>query len=222
MKTGFLLAEDEAVKLRFSGCTVTDDRNQSRPVDVFFRYPESETERKYPFITIELIDVIHATERQHSDVQIYAGSAGGWSEGPGSFDYWPSVSATISGSSGTMFKTTQEFTPVDLLYQVSTYCRTALHDRQLTARFLSHVVPFRYNGIFVQADGTSRRFDLLDWTNADLLDQEAGFRKRIFRKVYTLKMSAEITMDDYTQLQSVKPVSTINSTINHQLTVFNE
>ena len=222
MKTGFLLAEDEAVKLRFTGCTVTDDRNQDRPVDVFFRYPESETERKYPFITIELIDVIHATERQHSDTLIYSGNAGGWSENPAYFDYWPSVSASVSGSSSVMYKQTEDFTPVDLLYQVSTYCRTALHDRQLTSRFLSHVVPFRYNSIYIQADDTARRFDLLDWTNADLLDQEAGFRKRIFRKVYTLKMSAEITRDDYAQLTAIKPVATINSTIEHQLTVFNE
>ena len=107
------------------------------------------------------------------------------------------------------------------MYQVSTYCRTALHDRQITARLLQRVVPFRYNSIRIQADDTTRRFDLLDWTNADLLDQESGFRKRIFRKVYTLKMSAEITGDTYTALTTAKPVSTINSTIEHQLTVFN-
>ena len=221
MKTGFLLAEDEAVKLRFSNCTVSDDRNNSREVDVFFRYPEAETERNYPFITIELIDVLHATDRQHSDVLIYSGNAGGWSDNPAYFDYWPSVSASVSGSSSVTYKQTEEFIPVDLLYQVSTYCRTALHDRQITARLLQRVVPFRYNSIRIQADGTTRRFDLLDWTNADLLDQESGFRKRIFRKVYTLKMSAEITGDTYTALTTAKPVSTINSTIEHQLTVFN-
>ena len=222
MKTGFLLAEDEAIKLRFTGCSVSDDRDGSRPVDVFFRYPESETERKYPFITIELIDVLHATDRQHSDTLIYSGNAGGWSDNPAFFNYWPSVSASVTGGSTTTFKTTMDFIPVDLLYQVSTYCRTALHDRQLTSRFLSHVVPFRYNSIHIQADNTARRFDLLDWTNADLLDQESGFRKRIFRKVYTLKMSSEIADGDYTSLTSVKPVSTINSTIDYQLTAFNE
>ncbi len=220
MKTGFLLAEDEAVKLRFSNCTVSDDRNNSREVDVFFRYPDSETERNYPFITIELIDVLHATDRQHSDTLIYSGNAGGWSEGPSYFDYWPSVSASVSGSSSVTYKQTEDFIPVDLLYQVSTYCRTALHDRQITARLLQRVVPFRYNSIRIQADNTTRRFDLLDWTNADLLDQESGFRKRIFRKVYTLKMSAEITGDTYSALAVVKPVSTINSTIEPQLTVF--
>jgi len=67
MKTGFLFAEDEAIKLQVSGLTVTDDRDAQRPVQVFFRYPEGETERHYPFITIELIDVVHAKNRQHSE-----------------------------------------------------------------------------------------------------------------------------------------------------------
>ena len=222
MKTGFLLAEDEAVKLRFSNCKVSDDRNAQRPVKVFFRYPDSETERDYPFITIELIDVLHATDRQHSDTLIYSGNAGGFSENPAYFDYWPSVAPTVNGASTTTFKQAEEFLPVDLLYQVSTYCRTALHDRQLTAKLMQRVVPFRYNSIFIQADNTTRRFDLLDWTNADLLDQESGFRKRIFRKVYTLKMSAEIAGETYTILTTTKPVATINSTLVHQLTAFNE
>jgi len=222
MKTGFLLAEDEAIKLRFSNVFVTDDRNAQRPVKVFFRYPDSETERDYPFITIELIDILHATDRQHSYVDLYSGNAGGWSiDSPAYVNYLPSLASTINGSSTSTFKKIPDFIPVDLLYQVSTYCRTALHDRQLTARFLQKVVPFRFNSIAVEADQTTRRFDMLDWTNADLLDQESGFRKRIFRKVYTLKMSAEISDATLSNITTVKPVATINSTISDQLYVFN-
>lgn len=221
MKTGFLLAEDEAIKARFTNFYVTDDRDGQRPVEVFFRYPEGERERNYPFITIELIDVLHATDRQHSDLYIYSGGAGNWENNPAYYDYWPSTSASVAGSSTTLFKKTQDFIPVDLVYQVSTYCRSALHDRQLTARIVSRVVPFRYNSIVIPADNTARRFDLLDWTNADLLDMESGFRKRIFRKVMTLRMSAELTYEDYEDITTAKPVSTINSTIEHQLTSFN-
>jgi len=221
MRTGFLLAEDEAIKVRFSNIKLSDDRNNARPVKVFFRYPESETERDYPFITIELIDVLHATDRQHSDLWIYSGGAGNWENNPAYFDYWPSETASVSGSSQTTFKQTQDFIPMDLLYQVSTYTRTALHDRQLTSGILRKTTPLRYNSIRIPADGTTRRFDLLDWTNADLLDMESGFRKRIFRKVLTLRMSAEMTYEDYEYLSSTKSVSTINSTIKHQLSVFN-
>ena len=57
---------------------------------------------------------------------------------------------------------------------------------------LSTIVPFRKGYIDIPEDGTTRRLDLLDWTTADLLDSESGYRKRIFRKIYTLQMTAEI------------------------------
>jgi hypothetical protein len=62
---------------------------------------------------------------------------------------------------------------------------------------------------------------MLDWTNADLLDMESGYRKRIFRKVLTLKMSSEITHQMLDQLTGTQPVTEINSTITSQLHGFN-
>lgn len=227
MKTGFLLAEDEAVKARFSNFTVADDRNASRPVKVFFRYPEAETEREYPFITIELIDVLHATERQHSDQVYYIDTTEDtrFDNHPGFVDYWPSeedhISASTSVNASAHFLRADSFIPVDLLYQVSVYTRSALHDRQLTSRILSKVTPIRFNSIAIPADGTTRRFDMLDWTNADLLDMESGYRKRIFRKVFTLKMSAEITHQELAALSGTQSVSTVSSTIASQTYVFN-
>jgi len=227
MKTGFILAEDEAIKARFSSLYVIDDRNAHRPVKVFFRYPEGETEREYPFITIELIDVLHATDRQYSDSPIYFDTthSNRFADHPAFATYWPSeasvVSASNSYSASAHFMVADPFIPVDLLYQVSIYCRSALHDRQLTSVLLSKVVPFRYNSITIPADNTVRRFDMLDWTNADLLDTESGYRKRIFRKVLTLKMSAEITGQELVQLAATKPVTSISSTISHQTYVFN-
>lgn len=227
MKTGFLLAEDEAVKARFSNFTVTDDRNNARPVKVFFRYPEGETEREYPFITIELIDVLHATERQHSDQVYYIDTTEDtrFDNHPGFVDYWPSeedvISASTTANASAHFLKADSFIPVDLLYQVSVYTRSALHDRQLTSRILSKVVPIRFNSIAIPADGTTRRFDMLDWTNADLLDMESGYRKRIFRKVFTLKMSAEITHQELAALSGTQSVSEVSSTIASQTYVFN-
>jgi hypothetical protein len=61
---------------------------------------------------------------------------------------------------------------------------------------LTKVFPFRKGSIHVPADNTDRRLELLDWSTADLLDPEAGYRKRIFRKVYTLQMSAELPSSD--------------------------
>ena len=41
-------------------------------------------------------------------------------------------------------------------------------------------------------DDSQRHMDLVDWRSADMVDEEAGFKKRIFRKVYTLSITAEI------------------------------
>ena len=205
MKTGFLFAEDEAIKKLFTGLTVSDDRESSRPVQVFFRYPEGETERYYPFITIELIDVMHAKNRQHSETFLNTHHAGH----PDNIDYWPSTSSASSPTNGDFdsYKTT-EFTPIDLLYQVSTFTRSAIHDRQIASQMLTTVIPFRYSSINIEADGTSRRLDLLDWSTADLLDPEAGYRKRIFRKVYTLQMTSELPTSALIGLKKVTSVST--------------
>ena len=215
MNPGFLLAEDAAVKARFSGMTVTDDKNASRPVQVFFRYPEGDTERTYPFITIEMIDIVHALDRQHSEVRVYASTGTAASvqfTGATAMEYWPSEHHNFTQYSGNApVVSANDFLPVDILYQVSTYTRSALHDRQLSSQMLHSRARLRYGFIDVPEDGTIRRFDLLDWVTADLLDPEAGYRKRIFRKVYTLKMSAEMTTSN---LVSSKRVTTISSSIS--------
>lgn len=205
-KRGFLLAEDEALKQRLSTLTVTDDRNAQRPVQVFFRYPEGETEKHYPFITIELMDITHARNRQHSEVSLYAH----YEDSPASLTYWPSTAASIGIVAGQEFLKTNEFIPVDILYQVSTYCRSAQHDRQLSAQMLTTVTPFRFGSLVIAADDTSRRLEMLDWANADLLDQESGYRKRTFRKVYTLQMTSELPSE---ALVGVKQVTSVQTTI---------
>lgn len=205
-KHGFLLAEDEALKQRLSNLTVTDDRNAHRPVQVFFRYPEGETEKHYPFITIELIDINHARNRQHSEVSLYAH----YEHSPVSLNYWPSTAASIGVVTGQDFLKTNEFIPVDIIYQVSTYCRSAQHDRQLSAQMLTTVTPFRFGSLVIAADDTSRRLEMLDWANADLLDQESGYRKRTFRKVYTLQMTSELPSE---ALVGVKQVTSVQTTI---------
>jgi len=222
-KTGFLLAEDEAIKVRLTGITVSDDRNATRPVKVFFRYPEAETERDYPFITIEMLDIVHAKNRQHSENELYYyNTTGGGSvpamhaKAPNRLDYWPSISSDFSyftDKNDYQTLTTNEFVPVDLLYQVSTFTRSALHDRYLSSIMLTKIFPFRRGSIHVPADNTDRRLELLDWSTADLLDPEAGYRKRIFRKVYTLQMSAELPSTDvYGSKQATEIVATIDYT----------
>jgi hypothetical protein len=51
--------------------------------------------------------------------------------------------------------------------------------------------------------------DLTDFRSADMLDEEAGFKKRIFRKVYTFSVTSEIPA---TNLVGVRQVTTVEDT----------
>jgi hypothetical protein len=222
---GFLLAEDAAVKARFSNIAVSDDREPQRIAQVFFRYPEGEREKSYPFITIENIGLVHNTRLQHSEqIYYYSNTVGASVNNPVFIDYFPSemTSNELDEMLGdNPYLKMDSFVPVTLIYQVATYTRSALHDRQMTSKILRRVVPFRRGFIDVPEDGTIRRFDLISWANSDLLDGEAGYRKRIFRKVYTIHMSAEIPASDITVVKRVESVvGTINNTNNLNSEVF--
>ena len=202
--SGFLIAEDAALKDRLSGLTVSDDRRQSRPVKVFFRFPEGETEKEYPFITLEMVSLNQARGRQHSEHTLYYTGPDATHpisvNHPNFIGYFPSEMDQADLAS--MLDEPDQYLrmeapiPVDLMYQISTYTRSALHDRQLTSKLLRYVLPFRSNYLVIPADGTVRRLDLLGWTQSDLLDGEAGYRKRVFRKVFTVMINAEIPRED--------------------------
>ena len=219
-RTGFILAEDEAVKNNFAGITVNDDRNAQRPVGVHFRWPNQEIEKAYPFITVDLIGVDHALSRQHSDQYIYAYGANMANTGhigaSSGFKYWPDTTADLSTLGANGYQRTTEFIPIDLTYQVSTYCRDPRHDRQLAGiLFSTGRIPFRYGYIEVPEDNTIRRFDLLGWQQSDLLDQEAANRKTIFRKVFTLQTTAELAPFQLVSLYTVssaKPSLVVTTT----------
>lgn len=225
---GFLLAEDAAVKARFANIAVSDDKNPTRIAKVFFRYPEGEKEKEYPFITIEHVGLSHNRQLQMSEQNYYftTGSHGASLGSTLYTDYYPSemngaaLAAELSNS-GSFYLRMESFVPVTLIYQISTYARTALHDRQLTGKILRRVAPFRRGFIEVPEDGTIRRFDLMSWTNSDLLDGEAGYRKRIFRKIYTIHMSAEIPASDLIGVKQVASVvGNITNADNENPTVF--
>jgi hypothetical protein len=211
---GFTLAEDAAIKNRLANLRVSDDRDADRKVQVFFRYPDGETERHYPFITIELIDIVYASDRQHSEADYYftrdaALSAAQQTKGTG-IDYFPSEYdeedlSNMAGEDG--YIRMDQFVPVDLIYQISTYCRSQRHDRELSAHMLRYVFPFRRGYIHVPEDDTMRRLSVLDWRTADLLDQEAGYKKRVFRKVMTASVNAEIPQSNIYEVQKVLNVS---------------
>lgn len=211
---GFIFAEDAALKSRLATVAVSDNRNAERVSQVFFGYPDPETEKVYPFFTIDLLDVNFAAERQHSERQWYFTVDSGLTPDQQaiytSIDYYPSEKdaagmAEEAGEDG--FLSMDQFVAVDLLYQVTTYARNPIHDIQLHGLLLRRVFPWRRGFIEIPEDGTIRRCDLLDWRSANFIDQDAGHKKRTFRKVYTVQINAEIPQSDLLEVKKVLSVS---------------
>lgn len=191
---GFLLAEDEALKAKLSGLTVPVRGDADKRVKVWFRMPEREKERDYPYITIDLIDIVFAADRAHS-AQVTG------------IDYWPSEYATFAEYAAAKLLTFDEETdvvqatwwhPYDIIYQVSTHCRSAQHDRLLTARLLGTAyLPDRWGYLHVPADDSERWLDRVGWSQADYYDDAAGTdTRRVFRKVYNVSVSAHVPPED--------------------------
>lgn len=195
--TGLLLAEDDALKKYLSGFTIPVKDGMSE-VDVFFRYPEGERRTKYPFITIDFLTIAPAFERWTSHYHLRDDSAE-FTDMHGTVlrrgMYVPSTAPELPNL-------TDEGTPqgfdIDpymaykLTYQVSTFTRSALHDRYLMSRFMVDIFPPRPFFIGVDADATWRRCELVSTQQADTTETTTSGNKRIFRKVYTVTMEAEI------------------------------
>lgn len=168
----WLINEDDAIKAHLREMTVADDRAQ-RKVGVWFRFPETEERQvEYPFVTIDLVDIQKETDREH--------------RGIAQLDYVPEGYEAVPDGFG---QTTEMAIPHSLVYQITTYARSAWHDRQIQAQLLGDKIPFRFGSLYVPADDTVRRLDLLDVQSMDGLDRN---NKRVFRKAYTVAVSSEL------------------------------
>jgi hypothetical protein len=178
MGNPFLIAEDTALKALLQGMTVGDEKTASRPVKVWFGYPDVEVRaQEFPFVTIDLIDMIPANDRQTSGQLV-------------DNDYRGTV-APIAG------KTYRYEVPVafDLIYQITTYARHPRHDRAMMFQ-LTHKFPSKYGGLLVPNElgtETSRRHMFLDgFAKRDAVDGETGNR-RLLRNIYTVRVISELT-----------------------------
>jgi hypothetical protein len=204
------MAEDEAMKAKFASLKVPDQSadDLSRRVKVWFGMPSAEREIIYPFISVDLIDIAFSGERAHSLERV-------------SVDWWPSAAQTfaeyaalvdITLDADVPYATAVRFQPYDIYYQVATHCRYAIQDRYLTAQMLStDYAPLNNLGtLHVPADDTQRWLDNVGWQRADYRDTED---KTVWRKVYTIKVSAHMPVDDPTAFTKVLQVAaTINGT----------
>ena len=181
----FIISEDEALRNMLLGMTVSDSKNPTRPVGVWFGQPDPEIRsQSFPFITIDLLDISEARERVMS----------------GKSDPWYYTPADLEEDEGwDMFLPT----PINLDYQVTTFARQPRHDRQILSQLLGNRLPLRFGSLpvvefttpeMVQGQevevgqATVRRLDVLNVLKRDIT--EAG--KRMFMNVFTVRISSEI------------------------------
>ncbi len=194
----FIINEDKALKRQVSGITVSDSGNPERPVGVWFGQPDVQIRHQsYPYITIDLIGVSIAQEREHrGDVTLRYTPEG----------YDPNVEHR------TYFPI-----PVNLDYQVATWSRQPRHDRQIMAElFKTDRLPLRFGGVVVEEDNTVRRLDLLSFTKRDATDPDG---KRLFNNIYTVRISSELLPYTITELQ-YKVTQNPNISFTYQNTPF--
>lgn len=178
MGNPFIIAEDLALKTHITGLTVSDEKNAARVVKVWFGYPDVEVRSQdFPFITIDLVDVVPANDRQHQG-QITDN------------DYRGTIAPIAK-------KTFTYETPVayDLIYQVTSYCRHPRHDRTLMYK-LTDKFPSKYGKLAVPnflGTQTGYRSMFLDgFVKRDAVDGETGNR-RLLRNVYMVRVISEMT-----------------------------
>jgi hypothetical protein len=200
MGNPFIVAEDLAIKTLLGGMTVSDEKNPTRQVKVWFGYPDVEIRTQdFPFVTIDLIDIVPANERQ--------------TQGRFSDDDNQGTQAPVANRVYTYD------VPVayDLIYQITSHARHPRHDRAIMLQ-LMRKFPSKFGYLVVPNElGTenSRRHMFLDgFAKRDAVDSETGNR-RLLRNVLTIRVISEMTAEQSTSIRvaSTVSVNTTNSNI---------
>ena len=189
----FLLAEDTAMKTYLGGMAVSDEGNPTRPVQVWFGYPDVELRQQvFPFITIEVIDVRESFERQTSGIMYDKDNQG-----------------TSTSATGLSYRY-QVPVAYDIEYQLTTYARHPRHDRQIVFQ-MTHKFPGKWGYLPVPDDlGTStayRHMFLESFIKRDSVEADMG-SKRLFRNIYTIRVVSELTPNAVRS--ALKQVNTVN------------
>jgi hypothetical protein len=188
----FLLSEDKALRQLLQGLTVTDQKSEGtgidRSVGVWFGQPDQEIRaQSYPYITIDMIDVQRASDREM--------------RGKTNAEYLrPASLQPAEDETAVPFETDLPI-PINIDYQITTYARHPRHDRELLTKVLYDRLPFRF-GVLELDDNTVRRLDVLDVTKRDVTEQS----KRLFVNAVTVRVSSELLQSQIKQLYKVLEV----------------
>ena len=176
---GWLIAEDQAMKLYVGEDVTVTDRTSpvgGRVVPVWFRMPEQEArERTYPYIAIDLVDLVEANDRMmNNKIKVSM------------MLYRPPEPLPATAEGRTIVA--ERPMPVDLYYQITVVSRSAQHDRQLQAAMMRKF-PGKWGALYVPNDSTARTMQLQGFSSAVDVDENG---KRTFRRIYTVTVASEL------------------------------
>ena len=192
----FILAEDAALKTHLQSMTVSDEKSNSRPVKVWFGYPDIEiTTQTYPYVTIELMDIRASKERQSSGIFYDSDNRG-----------------TVAPVAGVSYRYSVPL-PYDLTYQVTSYARHPRHDRAIIFQ-MHQKFPSQYGTLQVPNDlntQTAKRHMFLDsFLKRDMIEEG----RRLFRNAYTVRVVSEMTPSSANNALSTVQTVKINRVTN--------
>lgn len=188
---GFILDEDRALRDLMKGITVEDHENRTRNVEAWFGHPDQELrEQKYPYITVDLVDIQEGLDRVHrGDLWLDNDPPDWWG--------YPEM------GSGPEWKWLTEMpTPVDLYYQVATWARNPRHDREILRSLIMGGRTSLRAGVLQTSDGFYRRVDYMGFIKRDR--EENG--KRLLNNVFRLRVSSEVPFGIVQEFQRVESV----------------
>lgn len=180
----FVLAEDAAVKRKFEGMQVSYP--QPRNVGVWFRWPNKEIrDVTWPFIAIDLVDIVKASHREHQ------GSPFSLMRSDGPYEPY-GYDADEQLIDGGWVPVAEEWpTPYDLFYTITVACRDPRHERELLTKMLGqkNLAPHRWGFLEIPEDNTTRRFETVSVNDMTGRNSANDIE---YRRVYTIRVESEL------------------------------
>lgn len=193
---GLRFEEDIALEKMLADVTVPNARGNPLKVAVIYRDPEREESKvSYPYFLIDFLGIFPRRDEEHRGIVQYGMQAytGDWLTSD------PSERVSAYG----------EFPiPITLRYQVSITSRVQQHDVILNDMAATTFFPIRY-GQLTTPSGTVRRLDFEGMQPADSI---AADNQRLYRKIWTIAISAEIVPTQWTSA----PVTEVDITVSNK------
>lgn len=189
MGNQFLIAEDEALKAFVQGMTVADEKSaaangpagtiKTRPVKVWFGYPDVEVRaQEFPFVTIDLVDIVHANDRQQQG-RIFDSDFMGTQQAETGYVYEYDLPVAF-----------------DIIYQITTHARHPRHDRAILFQMWNKF-PAKYGKLPVSNQIDTKigwRSMFVDgYVKRDTFEDSESGNRRLLRNVFTVRVVSEMT-----------------------------